>query len=192
MRPEFEHLVEGRHVYFWPEKVDSLPTRPEHRAAIVTNVWRNASGDPSGVVNLIVFSRDGAWFSKGDVSFFSGEDSPKGSGCWTWMFPEQSRVSTAGAKPTALEPPTLAEGVVGKANDIPDPWAHRSANMRCRTCMFFAPKIVVDREVLGGTATVKEVSAVGRCRRHAPTMGGYPVVYLNDWCGDHKLDETKV
>lgn len=32
---------------------------------------------------------------------------------------------------------------------------------------------------------------VGRCRRHAPTMNGYPVVYETDWCGDHKLDETR-
>jgi hypothetical protein len=32
---------------------------------------------------------------------------------------------------------------------------------------------------------------IGRCRRHAPTMNGYPVVYDMDWCGDHKLDETK-
>lgn len=23
-------------------------------------------------------------------------------------------------------------------------------------------------------------------------MNGYPVVFENDWCGDHKLDETKV
>lgn len=33
---------------------------------------------------------------------------------------------------------------------------------------------------------------VGRCRRHAPTMNGYPVVFDDDWCGDHKLDEHKV
>jgi hypothetical protein len=33
---------------------------------------------------------------------------------------------------------------------------------------------------------------LGRCRRHAPTMSGYPVVFENDWCGDHKLDEDKV
>ena len=33
---------------------------------------------------------------------------------------------------------------------------------------------------------------VGRCRKHAPTMNGYPVVFMNDWCGDHKLDETKI
>lgn len=56
-----------------------------------------------------------------------------------------------------------------------DPWAHRSAGMRCATCMWFAPK-----------------GALGRCRRHAPTLGGYPVVFSTDWCGDHKLDETKV
>ncbi len=33
-------------------------------------------------------------------------------------------------------------------------------------------------------------TAIGRCRRHAPTMSGYPVVFDNDWCGDHKLNET--
>jgi len=32
---------------------------------------------------------------------------------------------------------------------------------------------------------------LGRCRRHAPTMSGWPVMFLTDWCGDHKLDETK-
>jgi len=58
-----------------------------------------------------------------------------------------------------------------------DPWAHRSDNMRCKTCMWFALK---------GTGNV------GRCRRHAPTISGYPVVFVSDWCGDHKLDETKV
>ena len=33
---------------------------------------------------------------------------------------------------------------------------------------------------------------IGRCRRHSPTMTGYPVCYDTDWCGDHKLDESKV
>lgn len=33
------------------------------------------------------------------------------------------------------------------------------------------------------------VPALGRCRRHAPTMNGYPVVFESDWCGDHKLNE---
>jgi hypothetical protein len=54
-----------------------------------------------------------------------------------------------------------------------DPWVHRAAGMRCRSCMWYAPK--------AGT--------IGRCRRHAPTMNGYPVVMVDDWCGDHKLNE---
>jgi hypothetical protein len=62
----------------------------------------------------------------------------------------------------------------------PDPWAHRSSEMRCNDCMWYVPKVV------GITQTI-----LGRCRRHAPTMGGYPAVYQTDWCGDHKLDEKK-
>lgn len=56
-----------------------------------------------------------------------------------------------------------------------DNWIHRSAGMLCKTCMWFVSKGVV-----------------GRCRRRAPTMNGYPVVFDTDWCGDHKLDETKL
>jgi len=62
-----------------------------------------------------------------------------------------------------------------KPADSRDPWEHRAAGMRCATCMWFIAK-----------------AALGRCRRHAPTMSGYPVVFPTDWCGDHKLDETKV
>ncbi len=58
-----------------------------------------------------------------------------------------------------------------------DPWKHRSAGMRCRTCLYFVPKVSD-----AGTA-------LGRCRRHAPTLSGYPVVFQTDWCGDHKLSE---
>lgn len=60
-----------------------------------------------------------------------------------------------------------------------DPWQHRSENMRCKSCMWFAPKEGKDG-----------VTNLGRCRRHAPTMNGFPVVYVNDWCGDHKLNEN--
>lgn len=56
-----------------------------------------------------------------------------------------------------------------------DPWKHRHANMKCVTCMWFVPKGVAD---------------IGRCRKHSPTIDGYPVVFENDWCGDHKLDEN--
>jgi hypothetical protein len=58
-----------------------------------------------------------------------------------------------------------------------DPWAHRSENMLCRSCMYFV---------------VKGRSDFGRCRRHAPTMSGFPAVFNRDWCGDHKLDENKI
>lgn len=69
---------------------------------------------------------------------------------------------------------------------LADPWAHRSSGMRCRTCMFFVPKALPhDREVTKN-------GALGRCRRHAPTMSGYPAVYTMDWCGDHKVDEAKL
>lgn len=65
-----------------------------------------------------------------------------------------------------------------------DPWKHRSANMKCLSCMWFVKKeFVVD---------VSSSRAIGRCRRHAPSMNGYPVVWTDDWCGDHKLDETKL
>lgn len=54
--------------------------------------------------------------------------------------------------------------------DEGDKWANLSTYV-CSTCRFFVPK----------------ENDKGRCRRHAPTMDGYPVVYPNDWCGDHKL-----
>ena len=56
-----------------------------------------------------------------------------------------------------------------------DNWKHRSAKMKCQTCMWFVPK--------GG-------GDLGRCRKRAPTLNGWPAVYTMDWCGDHKLDDT--
>jgi len=64
-----------------------------------------------------------------------------------------------------------------------DPWKHRSASMSCASCMWFVPKLRPGSEV---------ASPLGRCRRHAPTMAGYPAVFRSDWCGDHKLDEGAV
>ena len=60
-----------------------------------------------------------------------------------------------------------------------DPWKHRSKGMLCATCMYYVRKSKGD----GGPPEI------GRCRRHAPTMSGYPVVFPHDWCGDHKLNE---
>ena len=56
-----------------------------------------------------------------------------------------------------------------------DKWKNRSEGMKCRTCMWF----------------VLKAGDIGRCRRHAPTMNGYPLVFVDDWCGDHKIDENK-
>lgn len=57
-----------------------------------------------------------------------------------------------------------------------DNWKHRSSKMRCKTCMWFMLK--------------EGARPIGRCRRHAPTMSGWPVMFEEDWCGDHKLNEN--
>jgi hypothetical protein len=54
---------------------------------------------------------------------------------------------------------------------VVDNWVHRSENMQCDKCMHFNNN---------------------RCRRHAPTMQGFPAVYPTDWCGDHKLDKEEM
>ncbi len=64
-----------------------------------------------------------------------------------------------------------------------DNWRHRSSKMKCRTCMFYVPKVAK-------AETDSAVAEIGRCRRHAPTMSGWPVMFETDWCGDHKLDEA--
>jgi hypothetical protein len=46
--------------------------------------------------------------------------------------------------------------------------------------MWFVPKHAADG-----------ITDLGRCRRHAPTGMGFPPVFVNDWCGDHRLDENR-
>ena len=90
----------------------------------------------------------------------------------------------------ARERPRDTEEVAAERNllepnvqpEDPDPWRHRSTTMKCRTCMAFVLK-----ERAGDPMVIR----LGRCRRHAPTMQGYPAVFENDWCLDHKLDENK-
>jgi hypothetical protein len=77
---------------------------------------------------------------------------------------------------------------VTNAAPAADPWKHRSQGMRCKSCMWFAPKAP---QAVDGAQNPRSYD-VGRCRRHAPTMGGYPVVFVNDWCGDHRLDENRL
>lgn len=64
-----------------------------------------------------------------------------------------------------------------------DNWQHRSSGMSCATCMWFVAKAPKSKT---------KSTALGRCRRHAPTTSGWPVMFLTDWCGDHKLDEEKL
>ena len=93
--------------------------------------------------------------------------------------PEQGlhpRGDESGPSPSPDEPEREITG--------PDPWKHCAAGMKCDTCMWFVRKELPEGE--------GALSALGRCRRHAPTMNGYPAVFRTDWCGDHKLDETKI
>lgn len=57
-----------------------------------------------------------------------------------------------------------------------DNWKHRSERMSCKTCMAYVPK----------------GKLIGRCRRNAPTLKGWPAVCPTDWCMEHKIDETKI
>jgi len=63
-----------------------------------------------------------------------------------------------------------------------DNWKHRSVGMVCSSCIF---SVLKEKNTSDG-------QVIGRCRRHAPAMNGYPVVFPDDWCGDHKLDENKI
>ena len=74
---------------------------------------------------------------------------------------------------------------MAKINNI-DNWRHRSTTMKCATCMWFVPKETKTRR----KKVADRVFTLGRCRKHAPTLNGYPAVFITDFCGDHKLDEV--
>ncbi len=65
-----------------------------------------------------------------------------------------------------------------------DPWKHRNKGMCCVTCIWFVKK---EKD-----PNSESTLTIGRCRKRAPTMDGFPVVFQTDWCGDHRLDENKV
>lgn len=96
-----------------------------------------------------------------------------------------------------------------------DNWKHRSEGMKCASCVFFvektvltmpAPLCVQDPNIIlqdasefaeslikpGKVIQVDVKSILGRCRKHAPTLNGWPTVFSTDWCGDHKIDEEKL
>ena len=62
-----------------------------------------------------------------------------------------------------------------------DNWKNRAAGMMCQTCMFWVRKAKANGAQ----------SNLGRCRRHAPSPGGWVPVFETDWCGDHRLDENR-
>jgi len=68
-------------------------------------------------------------------------------------------------------------------NSDQDAWKERNKGMRCKVCVFFVKK---------GEARCNCRGAIGRCRRNAPTMKGFPVVFEVDWCGEHRIDENKL
>lgn len=77
--------------------------------------------------------------------------------------------TTDGTNTNITETGPIHIGDLPNSTYVQDPWKHRSKGMRCETCMFYVNT---------------------RCRRHAPTLQGYPAVYPDDWCGDHKLDKV--
>jgi len=89
----------------------------------------------------------------------------------------QERLSKTGSRCRCLRGKEIA-------SMTEDNWKHRSSGMRCRTCMYF-----VTKEPEEGPRS----KVAGRCRRHCPTVAqGWPVVFEDDWCGDHKLDVNKL
>ena len=64
-----------------------------------------------------------------------------------------------------------------------DNWGHHYGRSRCTSCMWFMRKTY--KEPSGYV-----ISSIGRCRKRAPTLNGFPVMYDTDWCGDHKLDSS--
>jgi hypothetical protein len=72
-----------------------------------------------------------------------------------------------------------------------DPWNNRVNGMKCKSCMWFVPKKVLKKNPLYPMEE-DPIYHLGRCRKHAPTINGYPAVFVNDWCGDHKLNENMI
>jgi hypothetical protein len=58
--------------------------------------------------------------------------------------------------------------------------------------MHVKPGKIYPKDQAEALGLIPPVYSLGRCRRHAPTMSGWPAVFVNDWCGSHKLDENKI
>ena len=62
-----------------------------------------------------------------------------------------------------------------------DKW-DRKTNFSCDSCMFLVPR---GQLLTSG----KEVC---NCKRHPPVKGEYPIVFKDDWCGEHKIGSNPV
>ena len=73
-----------------------------------------------------------------------------------------------------------------------DNWNLRNKMMACKTCMWFVEKtrVLESGSCENGSGDIR--GELGRCRRHAPTLNGFPAVFYSDFCGDHKLDENRI
>lgn len=98
---------------------------------------------------------------------------------------EEHAANSSATKPTAASSATSTR----ESKVTNDPWKHRSAGMQCKTCMWYVEKFPAKEKM---PVEGEEPRGIGRCRRHAPTMNGYPAVFTTDWCGDHKLDENRI
>ena len=101
------------------------------------------------------------------------------------MSEEKDACQVEDMHPESIHPGGIIRSTMEPGIKIPspkDPWVHRSDRMLCKTCIYYMPKESSEKGWL---------NKLGRCRRHAPTMSGYPVVFPTDWCGDHKLDENR-
>ena len=58
-----------------------------------------------------------------------------------------------------------------------DSWEGRRQRISCDGCVHYMPKFG---------------SGGGSCRRRAPELAGWPVVSDFDWCGDYKVDKSKL
>ncbi len=90
------------------------------------------------------------------------------------------RTQVASGSPGDLEPPNPPEDLSPDYAPTPEdnwPSERGSGTHVCGTCMWFVSKLPL----------TEEGKQLGRCRRHAPTLGGWPAMFESDFCGDHKL-----
>lgn len=66
-----------------------------------------------------------------------------------------------------------------------DRW-DRKTDFGCRSCMYYVPKAEQEVQSSPEKKPSKGTIEIGRCRHNAPTLKGYPVVFADDWCGQHK------